>query len=98
VTEKFQKLVDANIQLLPTLEITTHFVFGRDGFVALVERVNDNFGRIGSAGVLTAKGPAPLIWRNGQPLFVAKNFEQPATEEQVAQIRAFQSDLEAALS
>jgi hypothetical protein len=32
MTEKFQKLVDANIELLPLPEISSHFVFHRDGF------------------------------------------------------------------
>ena len=98
MTAKFQKLVDANIQLLPLPEITTHFVFERDGFVALVERRNDAFGRIGAAGILTGKGLAPLVWRNGEPFFVAKDFEELATEEQVLSLRAFQSDLESALA
>lgn len=98
MTEKLQKLADANIQLLPLVEISTHFVFERDGFVALVERVKNEFGRIGTAGILTGSGPAPLIWRNGAHYFKSKGFEQLATEQQVSQLRAFQSDLESALA
>jgi hypothetical protein len=98
MTEKFQKLVDSNIQLLPLPEISTHFVFERDGFIALVERVKDTFGRIGAAGLLSDKGMAPLLWRNGSPFFVAKGFEQPATESDIERLRLFQRDLEAALS
>jgi hypothetical protein len=98
MTGKFQKLVDFNIQLLPLPEIESHFVFERDGFAALVERRDDNFGRIGSAGLLSEKGIAPLVWREGAGFFVVKGFEQPATAEQINQLRSFQSDLEAALS
>jgi hypothetical protein len=98
MTEKFEKLVTADIQLLALPEITTHFGFERDGFIALVERSNDAFGRIGAAGLLSEKGMAALIWRNGSPYFVAKGFEQPATDTDIERLRAFQRDLEASLS
>ncbi len=88
----------AGIQLLPTVEITTHFVFERDGFVALVERRGEGFGGIGSAGRLTEKGIAPLVLRGGESYFVAKGFEQPATAQEVDGIRRFQADLTFALS
>ena len=96
--DKFQKLVDANIELLPLPEITTFFVFHREGFAALVERLNESFGTVGTAGLLTEKGIAPLQWRNDEAFFVAKGFEQRATAEDVSQLRAFQKDLEAALA
>ena len=98
MTEKLERLVALNIQLLPAVEITTHFVFERDGFVALVERRGDGFGGIGSAGRLTEKGIAPLVLRGDASYFVAKGFEQIASAEQVQQIRQFQADLTFALS
>ena len=98
MTEKFQKLVDANIELLPLVEITTHFVFHRDGFAALVDRVRDGFGSVGAAGLLTERGIAPLVWRQDNPFFTLKDFEEPATAAQVQQLRAFQRDLESALA
>ncbi len=98
MTEKFEKLVSANIQLLPLSEIETHFVFEREGFIALVERRDDGFGRVGTAGLLTEKGIAPLVWREASAYFIAKGFEQPASEVQVEQLRRFQKDLDAALA
>jgi hypothetical protein len=98
MTEKFQKLVASNIELLPIPEITTHFVFHRDGFAALVDRVHDTFGQVGTAGLLTPKGIAPLFWRADRPIFVLKDIEEPATEHQVQQLRSFQKDLESALA
>src|SRR4051812_39346628 len=98
MTDKFEKLVAANIQLLPLVEIHTHFVFERDGFAALVERVKDGFGRIGTAGRMSDKGIAPLLWKNGSPFFVAKGFEEPATQENIEALRRFQADLTAALA
>lgn len=98
MTENLERLVAAGIQLLPTLEITNHYVFERDGFVALVERRGEGFGGIGSAGRLTEKGIAPLIFRGAASFFVAKGFEEPATMEEVDMIRRFQADLKLALS
>ena len=98
MTDKLEKLVAAGIQLLPVVEISTHFVFERDGFVALVERRAEGFGGIGSAGMLTEKGIAPLIRRGEQSYFVAKDFEQRAEAAEVEKIRRFQADLQNALN
>ena len=98
MTEKLERLVAAGIQLLPAVEITNHFVFERDGFVALVERRGNGFGGIGSAGRLTEKGIAPLVVRGEASYFVAKGYEQLASLDEVEQIRRFQADLKFALS
>ncbi len=98
MTEKFERLVAAGIQLLPAFEITSHLVFERDGFVALVERRDDSFGAVGTAGLLTEHGVAPLIVKNGHAVFVTKGYEIRAEPEQVEQLRRFQRDLQAALS
>ena len=83
--------------MLPAVEITTHYVFERDSFVALVERTLDGFGGIGSAGILTGNGFAALIHRGDRSYFVAKNFEQEAQPEQVAALQRFSVDLKTAL-
>ncbi len=98
MTEKLERLVTAGIQLLPTFEIANHFVFERDGFGALVERRDDGFGGIGSAGLLTEKGIAPLVLRGADSYFVAKGFEQKASAEEIEQVRRFQADLKHALA
>jgi hypothetical protein len=98
VIEKLEKLAGAGIQLIPAPDLTTHFLFERDGFVSLVERTNDDgFGNIGAPGLLTESGLAVLVWRGGEGWFVRRGFEQRATEEQVRQLRAFAGDLENAL-
>lgn len=94
----FERLVAAGIQLLPASGISTHFVFERDGFVALVERKGEGFGNVGSAGILTEKGFATLMQRGGAHFFIAKGFEQAADSAQVQKLRSFQSDLEQALA
>jgi hypothetical protein len=97
VHETLERLAAAGIQMLPAVEIATHYVFERDGFVALVERTPDGFGGIGSAGILTGNGFAALIHRGDRSYFVAKNFEQQAQPEQVEALKRFSQDLESAL-
>jgi hypothetical protein len=96
VIHKLEKLAAAGIQIIPA-EITSHFILERDGFVAFVERREQAFGNIGAPGLMTERGFAALIWRDDQAFFLGKGFEEPASPEQVQSIRAFASDLAAAL-
>jgi hypothetical protein len=97
VQQILERLAAAGFQLLPAVEIATHYVFERDGFVALVERTPDGFGGVGSAGILTGNGFAALIQRGDRSYFVARNFEREAPPAEVARLRTFSSDLKAAL-
>ena len=76
-----------------------HSFFIRDCYAALVERTRDGaFGRVGTAGRMTERGLAMLMWREGKPFFVAKGgFELAAAETEVAALRAFTLDLERVL-
>lgn len=100
MTEILEKLAAAGIQLVPA-EIASHFIFERDGFIAFVERraepAENPFGNIGSPGLMTERGFAALVWRGEQAVFVGKGFEQPASADQVQQIRGFAADLASAL-
>lgn len=98
LTQIFERLVAAGIQLLPLPDLDRYFAFERGGFVALVEKRDGGFGPIGNAGLLTEKGLAFLIQRGEGHLFVAKGYEQPATPEQVVEIRRFSRDLASALA
>lgn len=93
----FERLVEANIQILPLTEITTHFVFERNGFACLVERRDGGFGNMGAPGVLAPQGLAMLVWRGENPYFVVKGAEQAASLEQVEELRRFTADLQRAL-
>jgi hypothetical protein len=99
VTAKIlDQLVAAGINLLPITEIENHWVFEREGFIALVERTKANgLGRIGAPGLLTERGMAVLVERGGRHLFVAKEVEVEASADQVVALRAFARDLEGAL-
>jgi hypothetical protein len=93
---RIERLAAAGITLIPA-DLEYHYILERDGFLALVERSPDGFGNVGTAGLLTEKGLAPLVWRGEESWFVARGFEQRASAEQVKALRAFQRDLEAAL-
>ena len=95
--KQLERLAAAGIELLPLLEFPSHFVFHREGFAALVERTAEGFGHAGSAGLLIGRGLAVLVWRAGRPSFQLKEFERPASDEEVAALRSFARDLEQAL-
>ncbi len=52
----------------------------------------------GSTGLMTERGLAYLMWRDGQPFLAAKGAETPATPEQVEAIQKFSRDLSSALT
>ena len=93
-----QRLVDTGIELLPALELTTHFVFERGGFIALVERRAGGFGNVGAPGILCEKGMAQLVWRGKSAYFVAKSFERVAQAEEIEALRQFGEDLKKSLA
>ena len=95
-TAKIERLAAAGINLIPA-DLDKHYILERGGFIALVERAPAGFGRVGTAGLLTERGLAPLVWRGEDGFFVTRGFEQRASEEQVATLRTFQWDLESAL-
>ena len=100
MVEILERLVAAGIELIPAVEIGTHFLFQRDGFVALVERRGEGFGGVGSPGLLLTDhgGMAPMVWRGQQAWFVGRGgFEREATAEEVLKLRAFAEDLKAAI-
>jgi len=79
-------------------ETNKYSMFARDNLVALVERLPEGHGSIGSTGVWTERGIAYLVWRDGAAVLAGKGFEQAATDEQVAAVLRFSEDLKAALS
>jgi hypothetical protein len=88
-------LASTGIQLLS--ETRSYCMFARDNLVALVERTSAGYGSIGGTGILTERGLAYMVWRDGQAFLAGKGFELPASDEQVAAVRRFSEDLKAAL-
>ena len=98
VLMQLEKIAAAGIALIPTPEVPTHFVFSRDGCVALVERRGEGFGAVGSPGQLTEKGGfAALVERDGIAWFVAKGAEWKAASGEAEAARRLFSDLKSAL-
>ena len=95
--EQLERLLELGIDAAPVQGMERHVVFARDGYAALVERTAAGLGRVGAAGLMTSTGLAMLMWRDGKAYFVSKGGEQAATEEQVAALRSFSSDLERTL-
>jgi hypothetical protein len=94
VQDKLARLSAAGIAVIPA-DLEKHHILERDGFIALVERTADGgFGRSGTAGLLTEKGLAPLVWRGAAAFFVAKGLEAAASEHQIEALRSFQRDLD----
>ena len=95
---KLERLAEARIDIVPLIDVTSHFVLAREQWAAFVERSGDGFGQIGSAGRLTDRGLAVLVWRQETAYFQGKGWEEQASADDVAQLRAFASDLEQALA
>jgi hypothetical protein len=97
-----ERLAAARFELIP-VALPKHYVFGRDGYAALVEKTETTpgvpgFGQVGAGGLVTERGLAMLVWRGTEAFFVIHDFEQGATREQVEELRRFQQDLRAALT
>ena len=93
-----EKLTAAGIELLD-VDVRKHRIAMRGIYIALIEHSPERgFGKAGTAGLLTESGLAPLVWVDGSARFRARGVDQPATDEQIAELRAFQSDLDKALS
>ena len=88
-------LGSTGIQLLT--ETPSHSMFARGNLIALVERTPSGYGSIGGTGVMTERGLAFLVWRGEQVFLAGKGFELPAPDHQVAAVRQFSEDLNAAL-
>ncbi|WP_321470358.1 hypothetical protein [uncultured Paludibaculum sp.] len=95
---QLEKIAAAGIEIIPTPQVPTHFVFSRDGCVVLVERRGEGFGSIGSPGMLSEKGGfAALVDRAGKAWFIAKGEERPAQPGEAEAARRLFTDLKSAL-
>jgi hypothetical protein len=90
---QLERLAAANISILPTPEVTSHFVLERAGFVVLAERNDAGFGAVGSPGLLMESGFAALVTRNGADWFVGKSEARAAAPEEAALARGLYKDL-----
>jgi hypothetical protein len=96
--ERLQRLAQAGIEIVPAPGLERYLLLGKDGYFALAERLPDGFGSLGSPGIITPHGFAPLICGDTGCTFVCKSYRQEASPEQVAGARAFFTQLKQALS
>ena len=87
-------LADFNISQITAGQV---LLFVRDNCMATAGRTADGGLTLGSTGMMTDRGLAYLVWRDGQALLAAKGSEMPADPEQVDTIRKFSDDLKSAL-
>lgn len=93
------RLAAAGFELLPMLDMGTHYIVARDGLVAFVHRHEDgNFGSSGNPGKLCDRGLATFVRRGDEGAFVAKGLELPASSEECAAVLRFARELKAALA
>jgi hypothetical protein len=92
------RLEDLNIRLM--VEGPAVSIYARGDCIAAVGGPHGSGAGTnqGSTGMMTDRGLAYLVWRDGRPYLAAKAGETPATPEQVETIRRFSQDLSNALT
>ncbi len=96
--KRLERVAELGIGLAPVAAIASHFVFERGGYVVLVERRGEGFGRAGSPGKLVeGHGFAALVRRGGSDWWVAHGAEWEASAEEAEAARRLFTDLKAAL-
>jgi len=99
VQQQLERIAAAGIGLIPAPDVTSHFLFERDGCVVLVEWRGEAFGGVGSPGQLTEDGGfAALVERGGEDWFISKGTERRAEPSEAKAARQLFTELKAALS
>ncbi|MCC6587232.1 MAG: hypothetical protein IT168_11120 [Bryobacterales bacterium] len=94
---QIEKLAEIGIVPVTALALSHYVVFARDSFAALVEHRENRFVSIGTSGIVTEGGLSMLMWRGDTAWVVSKTRERQASDEEVAGLRQFSTDLSAAL-
>jgi hypothetical protein len=89
------RLQACDIQL--AAEAKDYCMFARGNCMALAQSQGEGFTSAGSSGMMTEKGLAYLVWREGVAWLASHGREIAADAEQVQEIRRFSEDLKLAL-
>jgi hypothetical protein len=93
------RLATAGFEVLPMLDVGTHYIVGRDGLIAFVQRHEDGaFGSSGNPGKLCERGLATFVRRGEGGVFQAKGLELEATVAEYDAAIRFAIDLRHALA
>ena len=74
-------------------EAKDYCMFVRENCLALVQAAGGRFTSIGSAGIMTEKGLAYLVWVDGKAMLASHGSQVEAAPGQVEAIRQFSQDL-----
>ncbi len=95
---QLERIAELGIGLIPAAGVGSHFLFERGGFVVVVERRGEAFGRAGSPGKLVeGHGFAALVRRDDGDWFVARDGRWPAAPEEAESARRLFTELKAVL-
>ncbi|MEZ5399298.1 MAG: hypothetical protein R2729_06480 [Bryobacteraceae bacterium] len=94
--ERLRRLAELGIEPLSLDSRSRHIYLVRAPYAAMAERHESGW-RTGSAGRITDRGLAVIVWREQTAWFTARGFEEQATPAEIAGLRQFQADLAAAL-
>jgi tyrosyl-tRNA synthetase len=83
--------------ILMAAQARDYCMFVRGNCAALVQSAADRFPSIGSSGLMTEKGLAYLVWRDGVAMLSSHGHQEAAEPVQVEAIRKFSEDLKIAL-
>jgi hypothetical protein len=98
LVQQLERLAAAGIQIVPAPGLNRFFLLEKDGYFALVEKRDTGFGHIGSPGIMTESGFAPLIQSGAGCSFVCKGYSQPASLLEAEAAHGFFTQLKQALS
>lgn len=101
--ETLARIAGLAIEMVPA-DMERYFLFSRDGFACLVERVQNKqagtppaFGSIGSVCRMTDQGIAAVVYSGDGGYYAGKGFRLEASPEELALARQFSSDLRKAI-
>ena len=93
--EALSRLAQSGIRLVA--EIKQYAIFARGNCMAMAKLSASGPSGVGSAGLVTDRGLAYLVERDGQAFLSGKAGEARASEQEVEALRAFSQDLKAGL-
>jgi hypothetical protein len=95
---KLERLAAVGVRIVPAPGLERYLLLEKEGLYALVEHTPGGFGAVGSPGIMTEQGFAPLILGGKECAFVCKSYRQTATRDEVTAVRSFFTQLKQALS
>lgn len=97
MTALLDRLAAKDILPIQEIQLNHYFFVARGSCAALIEHRDYGVRRVGASGFLSERGLAMLVWRGPSPFLVVKDWNRPATPEEVEALRTFSADVREAL-